>query len=185
MTWPLKVVDANLSSQALDDPCQGRLCNIILTAMSAPSPGGASGPPSPGGPPSPEPFIQPVAFDYDAAQQMSTQLQATANSLNEMAAVIQKELPATTDQWAGTLRADFDVDTMQILAAIQAQAEQYLLMASQIEAGAWEAQATNQSINAQNEAIAQHNTSLPQSVLNPLPPQPPNIPTPPPPNGAP
>lgn len=132
--------------------------------MSMPTPGGTGAPPPPPPPPplsnEPQPLMPLVKFDFEAAHDMSAQLRFTANSMREMQALIEKELPFTTDSWTGSFRANFDEEAALRLLDLQNQADQLTAEATRIEALAYEAEAANQSINAQNQAIEQNNAAI-------------------------
>ena len=104
-----------------------------------------------GGPPPPRPApLVPVKFDFEAADNLVIQLQQSANSVLEGAAVMRKEAASTTDGWSGSFRGTFDADLIQLLAGAEMVADTFNNQAAQVMALAYEAEVHNQWVAQQN-----------------------------------
>lgn len=75
-------------------------------------------------------------FDFHAADEAVRQLELTAQSLLEAVAVVEHDIPTTTEDWRGRFREVFDVETARQTVAARLLAGDMLAMAAQVRAEA-------------------------------------------------
>jgi hypothetical protein len=80
-------------------------------------------------------------FDFDAADDAALQLELTAQSLLQIAGLIELDVPVVAEDWTGRFREVFDVESANFDIAARTLAEDLLVMAAAVRAKAIEAAA--------------------------------------------
>jgi hypothetical protein len=80
-------------------------------------------------------------FDFEAADTAARELELTGQSLMEVAALLEADVPVVAEDWEGRLREVFDVESMLHDTAARTLANDMLLLAAAIRAKAVEAAA--------------------------------------------
>ena len=78
-------------------------------------------------------------FDFGAADDAVKELTQTAQSLLQVAAVMETDIPVITEDWRGRFREVFDVDSAKSDISLRVLADDLLALAASIRAGAIEA----------------------------------------------
>lgn len=80
-------------------------------------------------------------FSFDDADTAVDELLLTAQSLLEVVALLETDIPVVTEDWTGRFREVFDVDTFRYDVALRAMAESLFAVASLVRARSIEAAA--------------------------------------------